>query len=85
MTLIVSYTPICVSRIQYVIRISLVTIIIPDCLHVFFIYIVKYSARLPCVFHWAIHTFHLVYATFLHITEEKHRKYQSFLKKNKQK
>jgi hypothetical protein len=60
----VSCTPMCVSRIQYVIRIFRVTIIIPDCLFVLFISSLKRSARLPYVFQWKIHTFHLVHATF---------------------
>jgi hypothetical protein len=38
---------------------------IRDCLYVFFISSMKCSARLSHVFQWAIHTFHLVYATFL--------------------
>jgi hypothetical protein len=39
--------------------------VIADCPVVFFIRSLKLSARMSCVFQWAIHTFHLVYATFL--------------------
>jgi hypothetical protein len=53
----VSYTPTCVSRTQYVIRIFRVTIIIPDCLYMLFIRSLKRSARMPYVFQWANHNF----------------------------
>jgi hypothetical protein len=43
-------TPICVSYAHYMVRTSRITVIIPNCQHMFFISGVKCSARFPVSF-----------------------------------
>jgi hypothetical protein len=68
----ISYTFICVSHMQYVIRLSWVNVVTSNGLYeyVFFISHIECSAHLPYVLQWAIHIFCLVRAissVFFHL------------------
>jgi hypothetical protein len=54
---------VCMSGVQYVVQIPGVTIIASNVVYVFFVSGIKCSSCLSNVFHWTIHTFHLVNST----------------------
>jgi hypothetical protein len=50
----ISYGPICMTRIQYMVRISGIAIVIFDCLNILFISYFKRSFCLSYIYQWAI-------------------------------
>jgi hypothetical protein len=60
----VSYFPVRMSCVQYMIWVSWITVITSNCLYVLFVSGVKCSACLAYVFQWAILTFHCINTTF---------------------